>query len=181
MVQCVRQFLTTKRIAKVFSDFRVGKSMPEVRWAFDALSWHPTASEWQFAIACVQPEERIRIGRFHFSDDARLSLAGRLLIRRAVSRALSIPYKEIILTRTKENKPILKPNLPGFDCQGFNFNVSHAGDFAVIAASDRRLVGVDVMDIRFPLRGSVPDFFESLTPQYGISYIFICLSGLVPL
>ena len=52
-----------------------------------------------------------RIERFHFSDDARLSIAGRLLIRRAVSDVLGVPYAEIDLRRTKEKKPVARPGL----------------------------------------------------------------------
>lgn len=47
-----------------------------LRWALDALSWSPSVEELAFALACVQDEERVRIGRFVFLRDAKLALAG---------------------------------------------------------------------------------------------------------
>jgi hypothetical protein len=53
-----------------------------LRWAIDASKWNPTEEEWKLAAACVQEEEKTRIGRFHFKEDAKMSMLGRLLIRK---------------------------------------------------------------------------------------------------
>jgi phosphopantetheinyl transferase len=57
--------------------------------------------------ASIAPEERERIGRFVFACDAKLAMAGRLLIRRAVRDALGVEAGEVVLGRTKERKPYL--------------------------------------------------------------------------
>lgn len=67
--------------------------------------------------------------------------AGRLLIRKAITECLNLPYKEIKLGRTEKGKPFLV-NLVQ---ESFSFNVSHNGEFAVLAASRNGNIGIDVM------------------------------------
>ena len=62
--------------------------------------------------------------------------------------SLNIPYKDIRLTRTEKGKPILDNNSKRYP--SFNFNVSHQGEYAVIAAESEHQVGVDVMQIEYP-------------------------------
>lgn len=63
------------------------------------------------------------------------------MIRKAIADCLHLPYKEIKLRRTEKGKPFLEN--PGQE--NFSFNVSHHGDYAVLAATKDGLVGVDVM------------------------------------
>ena len=76
---------------------------------------------------------------------------GRLLIRRVVSSMLGVSYRSIKLGRTEKGKPyLLSPidgKTPRQDC---NFNISHQGDYVVIAAEDSRPVGVDIMKVEWP-------------------------------
>lgn len=140
-----------------------------LRLAFNSGAWKPTREEWLLAATIVQPEEKTRIARFLFSNDARTAMAGRLLIRYAVHKVLGIPYHDIQLARTKEGKPYLVEP-PGFKyppgLEGFNFNVSHSGDFVVLAAEGTHLLGADVMVTKPPNSGTVPDFFRLMTKQY---------------
>eukprot|EP00039_Didymoeca_costata_P002558 m.61042 g.61042 ORF g.61042 m.61042 type:complete len:286 (+) comp11371_c0_seq7:338-1195(+) len=138
-----------------------------IRWAFNAKKWKPTKDEWILAAACVQPEERARIGRFMFACDGRLSMAGRLLIRKAICQLLGIRYNEIQLKRTKAQKPILDTDQVTIDTSQFGFNVSHSGDYVVIAASRyHHKIGVDIADIRRPLSESTQDFFRLMKQQF---------------
>lgn len=77
------------------------------RWAVNVARWIPTQSEWLAAAATVQPEEKERIGRFVFATDAKLAMAGRLLIRRACRDVLGCSNTDLVLARTKERKPFL--------------------------------------------------------------------------
>lgn len=131
-----------------------------IKWAFNFRAWQPTRSEWMFCGQCIQSEEKDRIQRFVFKKDAKAAMIGRLLIRKAIADCLHLPYKEIKLGRTEKGKPFLEN--PGQE--NFSFNVSHHGDYAVLAASKDGLVGVDVM--KYEVKSSVPNFFHTMRRQF---------------
>eukprot|EP00123_Amoebidium_parasiticum_P021666 comp7150_c0_seq1/m.2872 comp7150_c0_seq1/g.2872 ORF comp7150_c0_seq1/g.2872 comp7150_c0_seq1/m.2872 type:complete len:305 (-) comp7150_c0_seq1:432-1346(-) len=129
-----------------------------LRWAFDVAAWQPTAEQLAYAIACIQPEEKERISRFVYQKDARLALAGRLLLRRAAGHRLGIGWEDIALSRTKANKPYVANEVDD-EAKGYSFNVAHHGNFTVLAAEKGRDVGVDVMTFDPP---DPPETVDSL-------------------
>lgn len=140
--------------------------MEGIRLAFKFGSWKPTKQEWLLGISCVQSEEKERIMKFVFKKDAKSALIGRLLMRKVISEHLNIPYNDVILKRTEKGKPYLandpiKPSL-----RNFNFNISHQGDFTVLAAEPLSLVGVDVMKTAYPSSSTVPGFFHTMRKQF---------------
>eukprot|EP00049_Salpingoeca_infusionum_P013000 m.241787 g.241787 ORF g.241787 m.241787 type:complete len:326 (+) comp15328_c0_seq5:128-1105(+) len=101
-----------------------------LRLAVNVASWAPTESVFRRALSCIQQEEQARILRFVFIDDAKSSLVGRLLMRYAVQELTGTQHEECKFERTDRGKPLLAaPSLP------LLFNVSHAGDYAVMAAT----------------------------------------------
>ncbi|KAG9331091.1 hypothetical protein JZ751_020264 [Albula glossodonta] len=148
-------------------------AMESVRWAFRCGSWTPSPAEWLFAVRCVQAEERERIGQFVFAKDAKSAMAGRLLMRKLISEHVGIPWDQIRLERTAKGKPFLA-NPPSSSSSSpsssvdrwWSFNVSHQGDFAVLAAEQGRQVGVDVMKIAMPGSSSVSEFFRIMNRQF---------------
>lgn len=66
-------------------------------------------------------------------------------MRKAVSESLQLEYDKIIFARTTSGKPYLV----GENENKISFNVSHNGDFCVLASEVNMLVGVDVMKIEF--------------------------------
>lgn len=141
--------------------------MGSVRWAFRFGSWTPTRSEWLLASRCVQPEEKERIGQFVFTKDAKSAMAGRLLLRKFVCEKMNIPWSHIRLERSPRGKPYLAaPPQVGPTSVIWSFNVSHQGDFAVLAAEQGMQVGVDVMKTVLPGSSSVPEFFRIMTRQF---------------
>uniref|UniRef100_A0A8C9KU00 holo-[acyl-carrier-protein] synthase n=1 Tax=Panthera tigris altaica TaxID=74533 RepID=A0A8C9KU00_PANTA len=75
--------------------------------------------------------------------------AGRLMMRKLVAEKLNIPWNNIRLQRTAKGKPVLaKDSLNPYP--NFNFNISHQGDYAVLAAEPELQVGIDVMKTSFP-------------------------------
>nr|BAB25740.1 unnamed protein product [Mus musculus] len=113
-------------------------SMEGVRWAFSCGTWLPSRAEWLLAMRSIQPEEKERIGKFVFARDAKAALAGRLMIRKLVAEKLNIPWDHIRLQRTSKGKPVLaKDSLNPYP--NFNFNISHQGDYAVLAAEPEAL------------------------------------------
>ncbi|NWU90471.1 ADPPT transferase, partial [Upupa epops] len=133
--------------------------MGSARWAFPYAAWRPRRCEWLLAARLVQPEEKERIGQFVFARDAKAALAGRLLMRKLISEKLCIPWNEIQLQRTSKGKPFLANNVDKI-YSNYNFNVSHQGDYAVLAAEPELQVGIDIMKTNLPGSGSIPNFFR---------------------
>lgn len=147
--------------------------MGSVRWAFRCGSWTPSRSDWLFAARCVQREEKDRIGQFVFAKDAKSAMAGRLLLRKFVCERMGISWSEIRLERTPKGKPYLANPLKtttdsGTEAPVWSFNLSHQGDYAVLAAEQGMQVGVDVMKTVMPGSSSVPEFFRIMTRQFTV-------------
>uniref|UniRef100_A0A8C8CCL9 L-aminoadipate-semialdehyde dehydrogenase-phosphopantetheinyl transferase n=1 Tax=Oncorhynchus tshawytscha TaxID=74940 RepID=A0A8C8CCL9_ONCTS len=141
--------------------------MGGVRWAFRCGSWTPSRSEWLLAARCVQREEKQRIGQFMFAKDAKSAMAGRLLLRRLVCDRMGVPWSDIRLERSPRGKPYLaNPACSSPETMGWSFNISHQGDYAVLAAEQGLQVGVDVMKTTMPGSTSVPEFFRIMTRQF---------------
>ncbi|NP_001086383.1 L-aminoadipate-semialdehyde dehydrogenase-phosphopantetheinyl transferase [Xenopus laevis] len=139
--------------------------MGSVRWAFQCGSWCPSQAEWLLCARCVQPEEKQRIGHFMFTRDAKAAMAGRLLMRKVIADKLQIPWDRILLERTGKGKPFLTGGSSSeYPC--FNFNVSHQGDYAVLAAEPDRQVGVDIMKTDLPGSSSIEEFFRLMNRQF---------------
>ncbi|XP_073343958.1 L-aminoadipate-semialdehyde dehydrogenase-phosphopantetheinyl transferase [Pagrus major] len=145
--------------------------MASVRWAFRCGSWTPSRSDWLFVARCIQREEKDRIGQFVFAKDAKSAMAGRLLLRKFVCEKMEVPWSEIRLERSPRGKPYLAtPMKVSSDSEpeqpAWSFNLSHQGDYAVLAAEQGRQVGVDIMKTTMPGSSSVPEFFRIMTRQF---------------
>ncbi|XP_068174148.1 L-aminoadipate-semialdehyde dehydrogenase-phosphopantetheinyl transferase [Antennarius striatus] len=145
--------------------------MGSVRWAFRCGSWTPSRSDWLFAARCIQREEKDRIGQFAFAKDAKAAMAGRLLLRRFVSERMGVPWSQIRLERSPRGKPYLAAPLKVIsgsspEPPAWSFNLSHQGDYAVLAAEQGLQVGVDIMKTSMPGSSSVPEFFSIMTRQF---------------
>lgn len=135
-----------------------------VRWAFNVRVWQPSREQWLYALRCVQPEEKERIQKFVFTKDAKASMIGRLLLRKCVNELRGVPYQDISFGRNDNNRPfITQPQLTG---QLFDFNVSHQGDYAVLAADDCSSVGVDVMKTEYSGGKTIQEFFAIMKRQF---------------
>uniref|UniRef100_A0A3B4YHS4 L-aminoadipate-semialdehyde dehydrogenase-phosphopantetheinyl transferase n=1 Tax=Seriola lalandi dorsalis TaxID=1841481 RepID=A0A3B4YHS4_SERLL len=138
--------------------------MGSVRWAFRCGSWTPSRCDWLFAARCIQREEKDRIGQFVFAKDAKSAMAGRLLLRRFVCERMGVPWTEIRLERSPRGKPYLADSSDSD--AAWSFNLSHQGDYAVLAAEQGVQVGVDLMKTTMPGSSSVPEFFRIMTRQF---------------
>ncbi|XP_060602671.1 L-aminoadipate-semialdehyde dehydrogenase-phosphopantetheinyl transferase-like [Ruditapes philippinarum] len=140
--------------------------MTSTRWAFNTRQWEPTVSDWVKASQCIQSEEKERIGKFVFKKDAKSSMIGRLMLRKMLHRRTKIPYADIKLGRTEKGKPYLMNNTPE-GCEKLSFNVSHHGDYVVLAAETFTDVGIDVMKLETPVgANSISDFFHTMRRQF---------------
>lgn len=133
-----------------------------VRWAVDFEAWHPTRDQLTKAVSCLQPEEKVRVGKFVFRRDQKASLLGHLLIRKFVSSCGGVPYKELLIQRDERGKPFCKqaPNL--------SFNVSHHGRFSVLAGEvGGKIVGVDIMTAEYGGGKQLSEFFRLMSRQFS--------------
>ncbi|XP_073518178.1 L-aminoadipate-semialdehyde dehydrogenase-phosphopantetheinyl transferase isoform X2 [Phyllobates terribilis] len=94
-----------------------------------------------------------------------MEAAGRLLIRKLIAEKLHIPWDKIVLDRTAKGKPFLVSGIPPH-FPNFSFNVSHQGDYAVLAAESELQVGVDIMKTDRPGSGSTEEFFRIMHRQF---------------
>lgn len=134
-----------------------------VRWAFNAKMWCPTHSEILAATSYIQKEEMERISKFVFQDDAKSSLLGRLMLRKFVHLAISMPYNEIRFERDSHGKPYLG----GAGDIPVSFNLSHQADYVVLAGHPNQSIAIDVMKIEPPPNKNIPDFFRLMTRQFS--------------
>lgn len=134
-----------------------------VRWAFNTKQWQPTYEQMLAISSYIQPEEKLRISQFVFIDDAKSTLVGRLLLRKYVFDSSNVPYESIRFERDERGKPILLNKTD----TNFNFNVSHQGDYVVLAGISDRNIGVDVMKIEPPANKDVQEFFRLMQRQFS--------------
>ena len=140
--------------------------MFKARWYFRCGSWIPNEREWTKAADILIPEEKQRIGKFKYQKDAKSSLSGRLLIRKAARDICNIPHQSQHPKRTDAGKPYLQI---GDSNHIRAFNVSHSGDLVVLAGDFSHPdvdIGVDVMRIEWPSRTTVPDYFHTMRRQF---------------
>lgn len=137
-----------------------------IRWAFNTRQWRPAASEWSSAISYVQADEKERITRFMFRRDAKSALAGRLLLRRLAADVLGVPWAMAEFTRTAHGRP----SLVAAQARSVDFNVSHQGAWAVLAAEGGGFeVGVDVMEVAAPPGRPIDTFLASMRRQFSVA------------
>ena len=90
-------------------------------------------------------------------------------MRKAVWNCLDIPYGKQQAKRAEKKKPYFSfvNDQKSIDIRGFN--VSHSGDFAVLAADFSQPdinIGVDVMKVEWPSR-TVPGYFHTMRRQFA--------------
>lgn len=175
-----------------------------IRRCFNVRKWQPNRDQLMKAFECVQPEEFDRLMKFSFKDDLKASLIGRLLIRQCLVSKFSLSNRSIRLDRSEHGKPIWNSNRTNeanqenpdadiFDSicdskqlislaacnnqtiHAFDFNVSHQGDWCVLAGQSNARVGIDVM--KFEQRGgsrTQSEYFQLMHSQFADKeWIFI--------
>ncbi|KAJ3338674.1 hypothetical protein HDU83_007969 [Entophlyctis luteolus] len=112
----------------------------------------------QLAAAALPPEDVRRVFRFRRIIDQRRALAACLLSRILVRRMLRLsPHVPLLFGRSEHGRPFLiSPEAPHFD-----FNVSHHGDFCVVAGCESAPIGIDVMKVELPLGDTATSFLAA--------------------
>ncbi|MBO4411189.1 MAG: 4'-phosphopantetheinyl transferase superfamily protein [Lachnospiraceae bacterium] len=111
------------------------------------------------AMRKASPERRDRANRFRFAEGRMRTLGGELLLRKALlDRGLGT--RELNYGYGPQEKPYL------IDLPDFHFNISHSGEYVMLAAADRE-VGCDIekiarYDLRVAKRFFTPEEYECI-------------------
>lgn len=89
----------------------------------------------------LYPERKSRVLAFRRREPAYTSIVAGLLLQTLVEETLGIPPQALILEKNENGKPTVQGH------PEFYFNLSHAGDYVVLAHGDAPL-GVDIEQIR---------------------------------
>jgi 4'-phosphopantetheinyl transferase len=87
----------------------------------------------------LSKDEHIIANKFHFKHDRHRYMLSHGILREILSQYLFITPESICFSRDETGKPVLEPN-PG----QIQFNMSHSGEMALFAFTQRHTVGVDI-------------------------------------
>ena len=123
----------------------------EGRWPEDVSIWrldlplsYDCPRERNQVAACyagLDAAERSRADRYRVVGERIRFVITRATLRQVLGAQTGVPASAIHFTTIRNGRPAL------FDYPGLSFNVSHAGDHALIALSHHRVVGVDIEHI----------------------------------
>ena len=153
--------------AEASTSTAAGEHRARLRWAVNTTRWTPRddhdGDEFRFLLDLLPPNERADVVKMVHMADKKRAIASRLLQRMVCHRVTGVPHADVTIKRTKGRKPFLSreapargdgatttntttvPTVPTMpDARNFNFNVSHEGDFVVLASEPDVVVGVDV-------------------------------------
>lgn len=96
----------------------------------------------------LSPDEIQRADRFYFERDRRRFAVARAAMRWILGQYAHVPPQNLVFAYGPKGKPELSGPVPD---SGIAFNLSHSGEFAMLAITNKLTVGVDIEFIK-------PDF-----------------------
>ena len=109
-------------------------------WEIPLLASESSFSDYRNLLS---PDESARAARFHFEKDSRRFTIARASLRLILGRYAEIPPAALRFVCSEHGKP----SLTDVDLD-IRFNLSHSGQFAMIAVTRGQNVGVDVEAVR---------------------------------
>jgi len=104
------------------------------------LSLDASPDDLDTCFGLLSSQERIRAGRFRFERHRRRFVVCRALVRNVLGAHIDVAPEQIRFAYGVHGKPRLDGDV---DC-GVRFNVSHSGDWALVAITEGKEVGVDI-------------------------------------
>jgi len=109
---------------------------------------------WEFPLAIsesafarcpeiLSEDERARAARFHFEKDARRFVVARSSMRSILAGYTNTAPRDLRFVYAEQGKPSLEQN-----AADIRFNLSHAGDRAILGVARGREIGVDIEAMR---------------------------------
>lgn len=114
----------------------------------------PGPDSLRSARAALSADESERAALFHFDKDRNRFILAHASLRNILSRYIHRPLHEVEFSVDAFGKPSLVSDAD------ISFNLSHSGDYALIAVARTRKVGIDVERIRHEME------FESLARRF---------------
>jgi 4'-phosphopantetheinyl transferase len=113
----------------------------------------------------LSQEEQERINKFKFQLLRGRQIVSRGLLRRFISKYISIDPKEVEFTYNKYGKPLLNTKQNKVNLQ---FNISHSENLGIFAFAIKNSVGVDVEEVRelLNLEGMVELFMSQFEQRW---------------
>ncbi len=134
-----------------------------IRWVVDvdqlwpqtsSSATRPLTDHWapneavQAALNRLSQDEKAKVLRFHFTSDAKMSLASCLLKRRAITQICEVPWHEANVTLDSNKKPLFVPEGEATG-KTIALNVSHHGGLVALAAcpGSATKLGIDIVSM----------------------------------
>jgi len=128
------------------------------RWVVKLSSFKCSTSgkhfKWLLRELVPEAGERDTVMQFVRDEDRKRALLSRLLIRHCCRDVLGV---ECVIARTEGRKPYAKDAPDSRRARNFNFNVSHEGDYVILAAEATALCGADVCSADHMARDGPPN------------------------
>jgi 4'-phosphopantetheinyl transferase len=107
----------------------------------------------------LSADERQRSDRFHFAIDRTRYIIGHGLLRRLLGQCLGAAPDRLVFRNGAFGKPELAG---GDDWRRPQFNISHSGEFVLVAVAVGRVVGIDIEQVRpdVPVEAIAKRFFS---------------------
>lgn len=99
---------------------------------------YPLHTIFTDAVTLLSEDERTRANRFYFARHQRCFTVARAMLRVILGRYLKIPPHELLFTYNQHGKPAL------LNDPSLQFNLSHSGEYALLAVGKDRPVGIDL-------------------------------------
>ena len=98
--------------------------------------------------ALLAPDETARADRFYFDKDRNRFTIARAMLKTVLGNYLKIQPQQVQFIYGPQEKPDLRPEI---NPRCFKFNLSHSGEYALLAVTPGLEVGIDIEQFR-------PDF-----------------------
>lgn len=122
-----------------------------------------TTEEYDKWFSLMTEEKQKRVGRYKDSDRRNCSVAGEMLVKEYIGKALNIPSETLVIHTDKNGKPYIE------SCS-IHFNISHCENMLVYAFSDEE-IGIDIEKIKPVSLSVTKGFFTEDEQKYVFGFI----------
>jgi 4'-phosphopantetheinyl transferase len=130
---------------------------------------------------CLSKDELDRARRFHFDRDRNRFIVARSSMKNILARYINAAPLELVFSYTAQGKPELA--LPAIGRQ-IGFNLSHSGDYALLAVARNISLGIDIEAVNPRFTGdeiaerffseSEVDVLRAMSPEERVTGFFSC-------